>query len=108
MVAWIVSNCITSSRREDYVRKLKEHVSIDIFGGCTGFGAKRFCSYEDKKAECYNAFRSEYRFYLSFENSVCKDYVTEKFYQVSLSSTREAIVPYLPKIPHFQSSIKAS
>jgi hypothetical protein len=27
---------------------------------------------------------------------------------VSLSSTREAIVPYLPKIPHFQSSIKAS
>ena len=69
-VAWIVSNCHTSSKRENYVKKLKKHVTVDVYGAC---GAK--CG-----SECVQKVIDNYKFYLSFENSFCEGYVTEKFY----------------------------
>ena len=34
LVAWVVSNCKTPSKREDYVFELKKHIPVDIFGKC--------------------------------------------------------------------------
>ena len=34
LVAWVVSNCETNSRREEYVRELQKHIPVDIFGKC--------------------------------------------------------------------------
>jgi alpha-1,3-fucosyltransferase len=34
LVAWITSICLTSVRRENYVRQLARHISVDIYGGC--------------------------------------------------------------------------
>ena len=33
-IVWIASNCITFSRRENYVQQLKEFIQIDIYGTC--------------------------------------------------------------------------
>ena len=33
-------------------------------------------------AECANLLERDYMFYLTFENSKCKDYVTEKFFAI--------------------------
>ena len=79
-VAWFVSNCITFSRREKYVQELQKHIAVDIYGSCQG-GSK--CPRGDK---CDRMLQTDYKFYLAFENSLCRDYVTEKFYKCLANS----------------------
>lgn len=73
-VAWFVSNCLTSNRRHEYVQQLARHVRVDIYGACGPFRCSRY----DPK--CGKLLDDEYRFYLAFENSNCRDYITEKFF----------------------------
>lgn len=75
-IAWFVSNCKTDSRRELLVRNLTRYIPVDIYGSC----ARRKCGM-DNMEECYQMLEKRYRFYLSFENSLCTDYVTEKLYR---------------------------
>jgi alpha-1,3-fucosyltransferase len=80
-VAWIVSRCYSPSRREDYVSKLKEYIDIDILGGCGDIPCDSSFAQHAYKDNCTAAVEEEYKFYLSFENSYCRDYVTEKLYR---------------------------
>jgi alpha-1,3-fucosyltransferase len=75
-IAWFVSNCQSNSQRESLVRKLSQFIAVDVYGKC-GNGSHR-CS---NKSECDRLLSDSYRFYLSFENSLCPDYVTEKLYR---------------------------
>lgn len=77
LAAWFVSNCESKSRREKYVQALAKYVQIDIYGDC---GTLR-CS-KTSVDDCYRMLEQNYKFYLSFENSFCDDYVTEKFFSV--------------------------
>ena len=77
LVAWVVSNCKTNSKREDYVSELQKLIPVDIFGGC---GTKSCPGERINSGECRMLLESDYMFYLAFENSKCNDYVTEKFY----------------------------
>jgi len=79
LVAWLVSNCNTHSNREDYVELLKKHIPVDVFGAC---GTEKCAKIEDHNSEeCDRRLENDYKFYLSFENSFCSGYVTEKFYK---------------------------
>ncbi|KAL4223609.1 Alpha-(1 3)-fucosyltransferase 7 [Mactra antiquata] len=73
-VAWFVSNCKASNSRLEYAKELSKHIDVDIFGRC---GDKK-CT--RGKEECSRMIHKEYKFYLAFENSNCRDYVTEKFF----------------------------
>jgi len=75
--AWFVSHCATQARREAYVKKLKKHMEVDVYGKC----GKLQCS-RDNETECFLKLERDYKFYLSFENSICDDYVTEKFFNM--------------------------
>ena len=77
LAVWFVSHCKTDSRREFYVHVLKQRSRIDIFGKC----GKPFCPF-DQLGECYSKIETDYKFYLSFENSLCRDYITEKFFNL--------------------------
>ncbi|KAK3581708.1 hypothetical protein CHS0354_003593 [Potamilus streckersoni] len=72
--AWIVSHCNAESKRDDFVRLLQTYVPVDIFGNC---GTNR-CTRQG--TECRDNIGKDYKFYLSFENSLCKDYITEKLF----------------------------
>lgn len=66
-IAWFVSNCDTPSHREDYVKQLSRHIQVDIYGKCGSL----WCPATNGKA-CHLMAAKEYKFYLSFENSICK------------------------------------
>ncbi len=74
-VAWFVSNCDTPSNRMEYVRSLQRHVNVDIYGACGHLKCER-----SREADCWKQIEDDYYFYLAFENSICTDYVTEKFF----------------------------
>ncbi|ELT97623.1 hypothetical protein CAPTEDRAFT_119285 [Capitella teleta] len=81
MAAWFVSHCMTSSKREVFVDELKKFIGVDVFGGC---GNETICNRKgshnyEHKACMYDLIDRDYWFYLSFENSFCDEYVTEKF-----------------------------
>jgi len=81
-VAWMVSHCDTYGHREDYVRQLQEHIQVDVYGKCGNLSCPRNEEHWLSNPECYDMIEQKYKFYLSFENSICNDYVTEKFFLV--------------------------
>lgn len=88
-VAWFVSHCITNNMRREYAFKLQNFIQVDIFGGC---GELRVGTVEGAAL-----LKKHYKFYLSFENSNCRDYVTEKFFDNALSNNVIPIVMGAPK-----------
>jgi len=73
-VAMFVSNCfLVSSNRMIYAKTLANHIDVDIFGRC----GKYRCSRKNE-SKCMEMLKRDYKFYLSFENSKCEDYMTEK------------------------------
>ncbi|CAB3233533.1 unnamed protein product [Arctia plantaginis] len=73
-VAWFVSNCHARNRRLQYARQLSKYIQVDIYGAC----GTHHCPRTDPN--CLEMLEREYKFYLAFENSNCRDYITEKFF----------------------------
>ena len=75
-IAWIVSNCNSNSDRERYVNELRNYVEVDIFGSC----GNQLCFANGSTPQTCTNIEQNYMFYLSFENSFCDHYVTEKLW----------------------------
>ncbi|KAK5646397.1 hypothetical protein RI129_004861 [Pyrocoelia pectoralis] len=90
LIAWFASHCETSSRRERLVAEIQKFLPVDIYGSCGPLKCEKLKG--DTKLsspECYDMIEENYKFYLSFENSICKDYSTEKLY----NALKKNIVP---------------
>jgi alpha-1,3-fucosyltransferase len=81
-VGWMVSHCDTNSLRETYVRQLSKFIPVDVYGGCGNLSCSRNDDHWLSYPECYTMLEEKYKFYLSFENSICTDYATEKFFEI--------------------------
>ncbi|XP_040081535.1 alpha-(1,3)-fucosyltransferase 7 [Oryx dammah] len=75
MAAWVVSNFQKRQRRVQLYRQLAPHLRVDVFGRAAG---QPLC------AGCLLRAIASYRFYLAFENSEHRDYITEKFWRNAL------------------------
>ncbi|KAH8862839.1 Glycoprotein 3-alpha-L-fucosyltransferase A [Schistosoma japonicum] len=85
-VAWFVSNCIPKSPRMQYAKELARHISVDIYGQCGTLTCPKNVSTFLSTPECLKKIRENYKFYLSFENSLCSEYITEKLYRNALNN----------------------
>ena len=82
LAAWVISHCDASSRRDDYIRELSKYIGLDGYGRCAG----RACTtlgetlrHRDREG-CERMISDTYKFYLSFENSLCDGYISEKLW----------------------------
>ena len=80
LLAVMTSNCNTASMRSGYINQLQKYIPIDHYGRCGNMqcGRRR----EDGDRDCLNMINSTYKFYLAFENALCKNYITEKFFKI--------------------------
>ena len=79
-IAWFNSHCLTHSKREDYVKKLTEFIPVDVYGTC---GHLKCLPWMDSRCD---TLLQNYRFYFAAENTLCPDYVTEKFYRALMNN----------------------
>lgn len=75
LAAWVVSNFQERQQRAQVYRQLARHLQVDVFGRASG---RPLCS------DCLVPTVAQYHFYLSFENSQHRDYITEKFWRNAL------------------------
>ena len=71
---WMASNCGTLTARDNYVDELKMYIDVDVYGKC--LPDAKTCN--KTTLDCDG---SKYNFYLAFENAVCRNYITEKFWR---------------------------
>lgn len=61
-----------------YFSNPRRHITVQIAGKCgSGVTAHTVCPPSDL---CESMFNSHY-FYIAAENAICKDYITEKYWQ---------------------------
>ena len=68
----IISNCFDEARRYRLIETISKFINVEILGKCG-----KPCPKDS--AWCEN-IKHSYQFYLAFENSDCRDYVSEKYW----------------------------
>ncbi|KAF1764494.1 hypothetical protein GCK72_004442 [Caenorhabditis remanei] len=88
---WLVSNTFyTQNKRKEVVDKLVSlGMNIDRFGKIY-MNEPKWCPRNRGPEGCDEKLHSPYKFTIAFENSNCKDYVTEKFWR---KAGRYKVVP---------------
>ena len=93
MAAIHVSNCADYGRRYKIIRELSKYIEVDEFGHCSG---NIVCNSTVSFDKCMEIFKP-YKFYLAFENAICRDYITEKFW---LAQTVKWQIPVISASKH--------
>uniref|UniRef100_A0A0X3PFC1 Fucosyltransferase n=3 Tax=Schistocephalus solidus TaxID=70667 RepID=A0A0X3PFC1_SCHSO len=75
LIAWVVSNMNAENHRKLIVARLRRWVPIDIYGS-----HRLPCP----DGDCHAKLGQMYKFYLAFENSNCRGYLTEKLFRDAL------------------------
>ena len=89
-IAWFVSNCHARNARFEFAKELAESIQVDIYGRCGNLTCNKWT-----QAECLQLINREYKFYLAFENSNSREYITEKLFMnaLGLNDENHLVIP---------------
>ncbi|XP_055852997.1 alpha-(1,3)-fucosyltransferase B [Episyrphus balteatus] len=84
-VAFVQSICDTASGRNEYIKELMKYIDIDSYGKCLhnkDLPKELTGDYLNTiQSEEFYRFFARYKFIIAYENGVCKDYISEKFWR---------------------------
>lgn len=83
LVLFLQSTCYPPSDRDSYVKELMKYISVDSYGRCLhnrDLPKHLMNPLTFGQDEVLNIV-GKYKFTLSFENAICHDYLTEKFWR---------------------------
>ncbi|KAI6171175.1 Glyco-tran-10-N domain-containing protein [Aphelenchoides bicaudatus] len=90
----VFSNCKSDSKREDYIKELKKYFPVDTFGRCGDARCNEKCMKESLR---------DYHFYIAFENNVCEDYFSEKYFHI-----KDLVLPLVLKDEIYRGKVPAN
>lgn len=95
LVAVMSSNCASKNGRWNYISELKSLLGndLDIYGKCLHGNTTACPGHFGRDCPILN----EYKFYLAFENSNCKEYITEKVFWHGYHKLAVPIIMGAPK-----------
>ena len=86
LAVWHVTHCTDRSLRLTFTEQLQTYIKVDVFwtGGCSQnpLPQNHRLHVGHNLTDVAAANITKYKFYLSFENTYCKDYITEKSYKM--------------------------
>ncbi|EFX66759.1 hypothetical protein DAPPUDRAFT_64409, partial [Daphnia pulex] len=80
MAAWMVSNCGSHSNRKEMVSLLQKYIQVDVYGACGPLKCPKEVGVDNSSEDCRDMAGQNYKFYMALENSLCRDYISEKFF----------------------------
>ncbi|XP_046856219.1 3-galactosyl-N-acetylglucosaminide 4-alpha-L-fucosyltransferase FUT3-like [Xenia sp. Carnegie-2017] len=90
LLVLVQSHCKTiDGIRENFFHALNKIVKVDVYGKCGGVFGRVACPRWSKK--CAEKLK-RYKFYISLENSICEDYITEKYWKAAFDINAVPIV----------------
>jgi hypothetical protein len=79
----LLSNCYSHSNRYVLIKEMRKYAPIGMIGKCNNISCNITNENQynfNHSRECRRKMSPKYMFMLAFENSLCEDYITEKFY----------------------------
>jgi hypothetical protein len=110
LIMFLASNCHSFSGRECFVRELMRFVRVDSYGKCLHNSDALDVDGMKKQPSRLNAelltFVGYYKFYLAYENSICRSYRTEKLFRAFRAGSvpivsgiiEDEFLPYRPSV----------
>lgn len=96
--AILISSCSDNLKRLKIIKELRRFINVDIYGKCSDQNLK--CP---SQGDCREYLANNYKFFLAFENSICSEYITEKFFNTLNYNTLPVVLgggdysKYMPK-----------
>ncbi|NXC47987.1 FUT7 fucosyltransferase, partial [Penelope pileata] len=93
LVSWVISNYHRTQKRAEVYRNLSRYLHVNVYGKAAN---KPLCK------DCLLPTTSQSKFYLAFENSIHRDYITEKLWRNALLAGTVPVVLGPPRANYEQ------